>query len=223
MIVDMHCHLDLYQDPFAVAKEASVRGVGILSVTTTPKAWNGTKKLETGNKGIYTALGLHPQLAAQRINELDLFDEILPSTPYVGEIGLDGGKGFKDDMDKQLVVFRHILSSVNAAGGRLLSIHSRAAADLVLEEIQGIDAIPILHWFTGSKRELRDAISQNCWFSVGPAMTRSKRGAELIKEIPRGRILAETDGPFGKAQGKAYKPWDCHLVYDDLSDRKSVV
>ena len=218
MIVDMHCHLDLYEDPFAIAKETVARGVGILSVTTTPKAWAGTKKLEQGlENSIYTALGLHPQLAAQRFDELGLFDAILPSTPFVGEIGLDGGKGFKDNMDIQLKVFRHILSGVNASGGKVMSIHSRASANLVLEEIKGIDGLAILHWFTGTKTQLRDAISLGCWFSVGPAMTRTKRGVELIREIPPARILVETDGPFAKSNGNPFMPWDCQIVYDDLS------
>ena len=88
MILDMHCHLDLYAEPFEVARKCQELGVFVLSVTTTPKAWKGTKKLEFENSKIRTAIGLHPQVASQRIAELDLFDEILPRTKYVGEIGL---------------------------------------------------------------------------------------------------------------------------------------
>ena len=75
MILDMHCHLDLYAEPFDVARKCQELGVFVLSVTTTPKAWKGTKKLEIENSKIRTAIGLHPQVASQRIAELDLFDE----------------------------------------------------------------------------------------------------------------------------------------------------
>ncbi|WP_045861852.1 Qat anti-phage system TatD family nuclease QatD [Teredinibacter purpureus] len=218
-MVDMHCHLDLYEDPFAIAKETVARGVGILSVTTTPKAWAGTKKLEQGlENSIYTALGLHPQLAAQRFDELGLFDAILPTTPFVGEIGLDGGKGFKNSMDIQLKVFRHILSNVHSSGGRVMSIHSRYATEQVLDELKGIDGAPILHWFTGSKRQLRRAIDLGCWFSVGPNMISSKGGAELVRYIPLNRILLETDGPFCKIDGEILMPWDCKKTIDGMID-----
>ncbi|WP_420230172.1 TatD family hydrolase [Psychrobacter sp. ER1] len=62
MKIDMHCHLDLYQNPFEVAKECDDKGIYLLSVTTTPKAWEGTKLLAHGSSRIRTALGLHPNL-----------------------------------------------------------------------------------------------------------------------------------------------------------------
>ncbi|MGV8691344.1 TatD family hydrolase, partial [Pseudomonas aeruginosa] len=129
----MHCHLDLYPDPFKVAEECRQRGTYVLSVTTTPKAWEGTCRLAEGSPRIQTALGLHPQISHQRHQELALFDALLPNTKYVGEIGLDGGSGFKEHWEIQLKVFRHILNSVNQAGGRIMTIHSRASAAAVLD------------------------------------------------------------------------------------------
>ena len=208
MSIDMHCHLDLYQDPFKVAAECKKRGIYILSVTTTPMAWEGTRKLAAGCDKIRTALGLHPQLAHQRSHELEMFDTLLPEARYVGEIGLDGGKGFKEHWDIQLKVFRHILKSVSKAGGRIMSIHSRSSASAVLDELEEMPGIPILHWFTGTKRELRRAIEMGCWFSVGPAMLSTKKGFELTSSIPRERIMTESDGPFAKFDGKPLMPWD---------------
>jgi TatD DNase family protein len=213
----MHCHLDLYPDPFAVAKQCEERGLYVLSVTTTPKAWGGTSKLTEGNIKIRTALGLHPQLAHQRLHELDMFDSLLPEAKYVGEIGLDGSKGFKDHWSVQIDVFRHILQSVNAAGGRIMSIHSRASAGAVLSELSGIEGIPVLHWFIGNKTELNQAIDRGCWFSVGPAMLATKRGQELISLVPQNRILTESDGPFAKWKGRPLMPWDVELSFEQLA------
>ena len=172
----MHCHLDLYPEPFKVAEECNRRGTYVLSVTTTPKAWEGTCRLSEGSPRIRTALGLHPQIAHQRYQELGLFDALLSEAKYVGEIGLDGGSGFKDHWDVQLKAFRHILNAVNHAGGRIMSIHSRASATAVLDELKGIDGTPVLHWFTGTKNQLNRAIDMGCWFSVGPAMLMPKKG-----------------------------------------------
>lgn len=217
MIIDMHCHLDLYPDPLTVAKQCGERGLHILSVTTTPKAWGGTSKLAERHTKIRTALGLHPQLAHQRFNELDIFDSLLPQTKYVGEIGLDGGKEFRNHWSVQINVFRHILQSINTAGGRIMSIHSRASVAAVLSELSGIEGIPILHWFTGNKTELKQAIDRGCWFSIGPAMLATKRGQKLISLMPKNRILTESDGPFAKWKRRPLMPWDVELSFELLS------
>lgn len=218
MSIDMHCHLDLYPDPFKVAEECKVRGTYVLSVTTTPKAWNGTYKLAEGCDRIRTALGLHPQLAHQRSNELGLFDSLLPGAKYVGEIGLDGGKGYKEHWDIQLKVFRHILNSVGHSGGRIMTIHSRASAAAVLEELKDAPGIPILHWFTGTQRQLKQAVEMGCWFSVGPSMLNTKKGRQLVSMMPKERVLTETDGPFAKYSGEALKPWDSIIGSNMLSE-----
>ena len=214
----MHCHLDLYPEPFKVAEECNRRGTYVLSVTTTPKAWEGTCRLSEGSPRIRTALGLHPQIAHQRYQELGLFDALLSEAKYVGEIGLDGGSGFKDHWDVQLKAFRHILNAVNHAGGRFMSIHSRASATAVLDELKGIDGIPVLHWFTGTKNQLNRAIDMGCWFSVGPAMLNTKKGVELVSIIPRDRILTETDGPFAKHRGNMLMPWESDIAVNILSE-----
>lgn len=217
MNIDMHCHLDLYPDPFKVAEECKQRGTYVLSVTTTPKAWEGTCRLAEGSPRIRTALGLHPQIAHQRFQELALFDALLPNTKYVGEIGLDGGSGFKDQWEIQLKVFRHILNSVNQAGGRIMTIHSRASEAAVLDELTGIDGVPILHWFTGTKSQLKKAIDIGCWFSVGPGMLSTKKGVELVSIMPQNKILTETDGPFAKYKGNPLMPWECDIAVTMLS------
>jgi TatD DNase family protein len=215
--IDMHCHLDLYPEPFKVAEECRKRGTYVLSVTTTPKAWEGTFRISEDSQRIRTALGLHPQIAHQRYQELELFDALLPEAQYVGEIGLDGGRGFKKYWGVQLEVFRHILNTVNHDGGRIMSIHSRASASVVLDEIKGVDGTAVLHWFTGTKNQLERAIDMGCWFSVGPAMLNTKKGVELASIIPRNKVVTETDGPFAKHKGSVLMPWDSDIAITTLS------
>lgn len=211
MSIDMHCHLDLYPEPFKVVEECKRRGAYVLSVTTTPKAWSGTSRLADGCPRIRTALGLHPQIAHERSHEVDLFDQLLSSANYVGEIGLDGGKGFKEHWRIQIKVFQHILKSVNEAGGRIMSIHSRASAATVIDLLRGIDGVPLLHWFTGTQSQLKKAIDIGCWFSVNPSMLQTKKGYDLVGMMPKERVLTETDGPFAKLSGRALYPWDASL------------
>lgn len=213
-MIDFHCHLDLYPNPHQVVQECIARKLYVLSVTTTPSAWPGTAALAEGAVRIRTALGLHPQLAQQRKSELLLFERLIPETRYVGEIGLDGSPEYSTFWADQTAVFTRILDVCSAAGGRMLSIHSRRAATAVLDLLESRrDAgVPMLHWFSGSQRELTRAVSLGCWFSVGPAMLSSHKGRTLVLQMPRDRILTESDGPFVRVNRRAALPWDSEQV-----------
>lgn len=224
-MIDFHVHLDLYPEPHLVAKEVAKRGIYVLSVTTTPSAWKGTSSLAPRGSRIRTALGLHPQIAHERASELPLFDLYLSETKYVGEIGLDGDPKLKKHWKVQLKVFDHILNACQDSGGRIMSIHSRRSASSVLDRLSHFpDAgISVLHWFSGSPKELRRAVDMGCWFSIGPAMLRSEKARKLVQEIPRNRLLTETDGPFAQIKGKCANPWDADLatsllanIWDDI-------
>ena len=218
-MIDIHCHLDLYPKPQIVVNSCRKKELTVLSVTTTPKAWRGTKMLENGNSRISTSLGLHPQLAHERYNELGIFDDILPNARFVGEVGLDGGNNYRRHYRRQKDVFRHILVSVQRAGGRIMTIHSQYAVSDVLDELENYPnaCTPILHWFTGNNSELKRAILQQCWFSVGPAMLATQRGRDLFMNMPHDRIISETDGPFAMVEGKSLMPWDVELVFLPIS------
>lgn len=176
-MIDFHNHLDLYPNLNEVVTESRKRQIYLLSVTTTPSAFEGTRKLEGNNGRIRTALGLHPQLAHDRVSELVLFDELLFKTKYVGEVGLDGSREFKQHFSVQKVVFERILESCTRSGGKILSVHSRGATSEVLERLHKFSdsGKPVLHWFSGTKNQLQLAIDMGCWFSVGPAMLCSKK------------------------------------------------
>ncbi|MGD9656459.1 MAG: Qat anti-phage system TatD family nuclease QatD [Methylocystis sp.] len=209
-MIDFHCHLDLYSEPFSIAAECRSQELYVLSVTTTPSAWPTSRTLSNGSDKIRVALGLHPQIAHLRISELELFDELLPLTKYVGEIGLDGDPQLRKFHADQLRALEHILRSCAKAGGKILSVHSRRATTQVMALLAAyVDAgVAILHWFSGSERELDRAIEQGCWFSVGTLMMQTKKGRALVSRMPRDRILTETDGPFAQRAGVALSPWD---------------
>lgn len=218
-MIDFHCHLDLYPNPLAVRDECDKRGLYVLTVTTTPSAWKGTSALVGHAKRIRTGLGLHPQLAHERQNELALFDSFLPDTRYVGEIGLDGAPEFRRHWHSQVVVFQHVLAKCHEVGRRIMSVHSRRASRAVLDYLGTFSeaGTPILHWFSGSFRELDRAINLGCWFSIGPAMLTSEKGRALAARMPRERVLTESDGPFVQINGEVVMPWHVEKAIHELS------
>ena len=218
-MIDFHCHIDLYPDPIAVLEEADRRGVYILAVTTSPKAWSGTKRLIGSRRRVRMALGLHPEVVGQRHMEVPLLEHLIGETEYVGEIGLDGSPHMKSSYALQEAALARILRACSAAGGRILTLHSRRAATGVLDALESApgSGVPILHWFSGSQKELERAIKLGCWFSVGPMMLKSAKGKALAAMMPPERVLTETDAPFAQIDGKPLMPWDVCLAYPDLA------
>lgn len=209
-MIDFHCHLDLYPDPHEVTRDCAARNIYVLSVTTTPSAWAGTAALVGEPSRIRTALGLHPQIAHQRKGELGLFERLLPEVRYVGEIGLDGSPEYRQHWSDQQMVFTRILRLCELAGGRILTLHTRRSVTPVLDALEAHPnaGTPILHWFSGTQRELQRAIDLGCWFSVGPAMLAGQKGQALVAKMPRDRVLTESDGPFAKVNGQVLFPWN---------------
>jgi TatD DNase family protein len=89
-----------------------------------------------------------------------------------------------------------------------MTVHNRGAADEVLDALHERPnaGIAILHWFSGSKRQVDRAAAMGCWFSVGPPMFTSRKGAELVAAMPPHRVLTETDGPFAQREGRPLMP-----------------
>ena len=150
----------------------------------------------------------------------------------IGEIGLD--KTYVSDLDgfkNQELVFNKMLSIAEKLG-KPVSIHSRATLDEILTilpsySISGI----LLHWFAGSKKQLKTAMERNYFVSYGPAMVYAKDKQVLLLETNTERILVETDGPvkfsrcFGFKVGQiAFLPSVVfcaakvlHMSYDDMA------
>lgn len=224
--VDFHCHLDLYPDHEAVIARAEAGRIYTLTVTTTPKAWIHNQELTCGTHYVRAALGLHPQLVAERAAELPLWERHLPETRYIGEVGLDAGPRFYKSLEAQKDVFRTILERCAEAGGKILTVHSVRSVPTVLDMIERYfprhRGAVVLHWFTGSKSEARRAAALGCYFSVNAAMTRSDRGRALVADLPMDRILTETDGPFTHIAGRPSEPADVCTTTEAIADLRSL-
>ena len=211
-LVDFHCHLDLYPDHAAAVAAAERARVRTLAVTTTPRAWPRNHALATRTRHVRAALGLHPQLVAERGAELSLWEEYLPQARYVGEVGLDAGPRFYRSLEQQRAVFTRVLQACARFGNKVLSVHSVRAVTPVLDLIEAHLPPPhgqvVLHWFTGTKAEARRAIDLGCYFSINAEMLRADRHRVLVAALPLDRLLTETDGPFTTCNGRQAVPAD---------------
>lgn len=219
-LVDFHCHLDLYPDFDEAVTRCERDGGYTLTVTTTPKAWSRNHSLTARTRHVRAALGLHPQLVAERGHEIALWKELLPQTRYVGEVGLDAGPRYYRSFDRQKDVFSEVLIACAAASNKILTVHSARATKIVLDMIER--HLPptrgrvVLHWFTGTPSEIRRAADLGCYFSVNAEMLNAKRTCHNMA-FPLDRTLTETDGPFTSTGSRPSEPSDVWRAVDGLA------
>ncbi len=220
-LVDFHCHLDLYPDHAAAVERCERDGVFTLTVTTTPKAWPRNHELASATRHVRAALGLHPQLAAERAHEIGLWEELLPRTRYVGEVGLDAGPRFYRSFETQKEIFARVLSLCAAAGNKIVTTHSVRATKAVLDMIEQHMPPPrgrvVLHWFTGTAAEAKRAVDLGCYFSVNAEMLANEKRAAITKALPLDRVLTETDGPFTQTDARPATPSDVWIAVGGLA------
>jgi TatD DNase family protein len=216
-LVDTHCHLADYPDPIAVLNAASAADVAIVAVTEDPDQYRRLKLRLGARPDVEVALGLHPLRAASvRPADLARFLRMVPAAGWIGEVGLDFSPVGVATRKAQLHVFDTVLSEAQP-GRHPLTVHSRGAAQEVITRLTDAKVPAVLHWYSGPLGLVDDALAAGLYFSINPAMVRSKRGTTLIATVPPDRILLETDGPYAVTRKRPARPDDLHDVVSVLT------
>jgi TatD DNase family protein len=180
--LDAHAHID----PARTADELTGMGA-ILAMTLSLN--EAAHAIRRHDPLIAWGVGCHPRiLKAQEAFNADRFGELAERTAIVGEVGLDTGS--RVPLERQLQIFRQVLSIV-AELPRLVSIHSYRATGLVLKELRQKPVVaPVLHWWTGTADETREAVALGCYFSIHSAVARHSK---FRTAVPLERLLVESD------------------------------
>jgi TatD DNase family protein len=215
--VDTHCHLDRYERPTDVLKRAEAEGVVMVAVTELPSGFQRLK-VRLGRRALVRpALGMHPLRAASASPlEQALFGRLLDEADYVGEVGLDGSRDGKPTLRAQTKAFARVLGQPRIKQ-KILTVHSRGAEQQTIEALAAAEANAILHWYSGALKHIESALDAGLRFSVNSAMLRSKNGQRIIAELPRDRVLTETDGPYTKVGAEPAEPSDIPAVVAGLA------
>ena len=192
---DTHTHLDLYDDFETKLNYIEKNEIYSIVMTNVPKLYKRYKDKYQNLKFTRFSLGLHPELVFKYGNQLELFLDYLPESRYIGEIGLDYSKGVSK---VQTQTFERIIESCESFEDKIISIHSRKAATSVIDIIGESKNKIILHWFTGTNKELKRAIDKGYYFSINIDMLNTKKGEWLLSTVPAHKLLIESDSPFTK-------------------------
>lgn len=216
-LLDTHCHVGAYKDPIAMLRAAEQAGIAVVAVTEDPDEYRRLKMRLGRREHVQVAIGLHPLRAGSfGPNDLARFFRLLPQSEWIGEVGLDFSQVGAGTAKAQQKVFDTVLEEAQR-GHHPLTVHSRGAEKEVIKKLAAAGVPAVLHWYTGPLSLVDEALRSGLYFSFNIAMTRSRKFASLVRDIPRERILLETDGPYAKAQGRPAHPHELTDVAKDLA------
>jgi TatD DNase family protein len=197
-VIDTHAHLDALDDPAAAVARAAAAGVRrILTVGTTVDGCRAALELAEAHAGVFAILGIHPHEAASEGGRLAELEPMLrhPKAVAVGETGLD----FYRDLsprDRQRTVFEAELDLARRLDKPVV-VHTRAADADTIDALAGFGGTVVMHCFS-SAALLPVALERGYYVSFAGNAT-YPNASELrvaATQVPRERLLAETDSPY---------------------------
>jgi len=192
----------------AVLDRAYAAGVCQLVLTGTSvegseQALELAHQLDESGQRLFSTAGIHPHSAsdwnadsARRLSAL--LNE--PRVRAVGECGLDFNRDFSPRPQQEKVLEEHLAL---AADLQLpVFLHERDANQRMLEILRDFrDRLPatVVHCFTGEQRALFSYLDLDLHIGITGWICDERRGTHLhplVREIPRGRLMLESDAPY---------------------------
>jgi TatD DNase family protein len=116
----------------------------------------------------------------------------------IGECGLDYDRFRFADKKTQLAHFdKHFVLTEKT--GLPMFLHSRSTGEDFNEYVRTHRArfsSGVVHSFTGSLAEMQAVVAMGLYIGINGCSLRTEEGLEVAKQIPRDRLLIETDAPW---------------------------
>lgn len=230
MIVDSHCHLHMLpeannQHEMRQVVQAAVNaGVEeMLCVSVDPYAMSSMLDLIQDFSCVKASMGMHPCQANVQMNDWSsLFMEHVchPKVIAVGECGLD--YYHEDHLDKKRQK-KHFESQIawSVDVDKPLIIHTRSAALDTVDMLRAVgrgDAKGVFHCFSQDYATAKAALDLGFYVSFSGILTfkNASELKEIAKNMPKDRVLVETDTPYLAPvpyRGKVNRPaWVTHVA-----------
>jgi len=224
-MIDTHAHID--STLCDVSRVEGLKAV-ILSGASLETSKNNLL-LAKKYPRLYPAVGIHPQEIADDINLLEELAKY-PNVIAIGECGLEFLGNF--DKEKQEKVFRKQIELAQKYDKPLI-IHARKAMDETIQILSEYKKLRgVIHCYSGGKKRVKKILETlepptqssgepKWYFGFDGNITYEVGLEEVVKSIPRDRILAETDSPLLTPEpfrGQENKPTYVKYVYQKIAD-----
>ncbi len=235
MFADAHAHID---DPILAAREEEVlqdakkAGVGlIVNASSDLPSSEATVALATRRPEVYAVIGVHPHEAKTYTSEVEKKIVSLAKNKKVvalGEIGLDYHYDLSPrDVQKQ-VLEREIMLAAEL--NLPVVFHVREAYEDFNEIIERTSKYltrgALLHCYGGSAELAKYYLKKiDAHFSFGGVLTFAKHKEEVLKVIPKERLMLETDCPYMTPvpyRGTPNEPKHIPIIADKMAELKGL-
>ncbi len=202
--------INLTHDSYDHDREAVLqRGLdaGVVQYIVTGASVEGTRAAialaDAAPRILRATAGCHPHHAIDL--DTDAFTALAalaedPLVAAVGETGLDYHRNFSAPREQRLAFERQVALAVRL--GKPLFLHERDAhTDFLAILREHRTALPraVLHCFTGSGSQLEACLEFGLFIGITGWICDERRGLhlrELVRLVPAGRLMIETDGPY---------------------------
>ncbi|GAB6387389.1 TatD family hydrolase [Stutzerimonas marianensis] len=201
-------HPSLLKNAVAVLERAYAAGVGQMILTGTSLEESETarrlcQELDESRQRLFCTAGVHPHDASQWTAESGaelngLLKE--PEVRAVGECGLDFNRDFSPRSQQERVLEEHL--QLAAETGLPVFLHERDADQRMIELLRHFRdrlSAAVIHCFTGEKRALYGYLDMDLHIGITGWICDERRGTHLqplVRDIPAGRLMLETDAPY---------------------------
>lgn len=185
-------------DVIARARNAGVAQI-IVTGTAVDESLAATRVAD--QFGLYATAGVHPHHARDcGPNTIPALKDIAghPRVVAIGEFGLDFNRNYSPRPDQEKWFVAQLELGIEL--GKPLFLHSRDAHPRFAEILKQHEFDKaVAHCFTGEKEELHAYLDLGLYIGITGWICDERRGrhlVELVREIPRDRLMLETDSPY---------------------------
>ena len=190
-------HSSFREDLDAVLARARQAGVETVIVTGTTVE----ESRHASALGLPFTAGVHPHHARDCNEKAIEHLRSLANNPHcvaIGECGLDFNRNYSPHPDQEKCFIAQL--ELGLALNKPLFLHSRDAHPRFSQILQSMRVEKaVAHCFTGERDELRAYVDLGLYVGITGWICDERRGKhllELVREIPRDRLLLETDSPY---------------------------
>lgn len=207
MLIDSHCHLDMFpvEERAALLDRAAARGVGeMVSIGTRLGQSRQLVDLVSDLANVWCTVGIHPHNAGE--GPAPQPEALAAMTRHRKVIGI-GESGLDYFYDKAPRAAQQASFRAHIRGARLaalpLVIHARDADDdiatmLRAEWDEGGPFLFLLHCFSSTRGLAEAALALGGYLSFSGILTfpKSNELRDIARDAPEDRLLVETDAPY---------------------------
>lgn len=215
-------HPSLARERDAVLARAHAAGVCQLVLTGTSleeseKALNFCQELDDSGERLFSTAGIHPHDASQWNADSARHLRALLAEPQVravGECGLDFNRDFSPRPQQEKALEEQLALAVELQ--MPVFLHEREAGErlvAILREFRDRLPAAVVHCFTGEKSSLYAYLDLDLHIGITGWICDERRGTHLhplVRDIPAGRLMLESDAPYLQPRSLRPKPKSGH-------------